>query len=197
MCVCALGGKESRKRKEKPEEESGWEEKERRREREYWFQDSLLSCCVCVCAAAAWSPWIGHLQDRAVVQERPAALWGTTTSISIHPYLRSSLWSLSFPQTHSFSIQPYSDGLTMKKETEQTDPLLTTTTTTTRLPSLTFAILLLQSLLNPTTSSIFHPAFPFFSFERKGKWEWVVLQLSFASQMQKPIFLLYWSVYVL
>jgi hypothetical protein len=79
----------------------------REKEREYWFQDSLLSLSCCVFPAAR-SPRIGHLQDCAVVPERPAALWGTTTSISIHPYLRSSFWSLSFPQTRSLLILRFS-----------------------------------------------------------------------------------------
>lgn len=81
----------------------------REKEREYWFQDSLLSLSCCVFPAAR-SPRIGHLQDCAVVPERPAALWGTTTSISIHPYLRSSFWSLSFPQTRSLLIRRFSSS---------------------------------------------------------------------------------------
>lgn len=106
-----IGRKSGREKRDEETGASRMEEQNRRerreKEREYWFQDSLLSLSCCVFPAAR-SPRIGHLQDCAVVPERPAALWGTTTSISIHPYLRSSFWSLSFPQTRSLLILRFS-----------------------------------------------------------------------------------------
>ncbi len=68
VCVCASGGRRELK-EEKPERGSGWEERERES-----IDFRIPFSHVALYAAAARSPWIGHLQDRAVVQERSATV---------------------------------------------------------------------------------------------------------------------------